>query len=243
MDVLKRRGHDLIISVMQPGYLPWLGFFELMNCCEKFVIYDDVDYDKNSWRNRNRIRTADGFIWLSVPVLTKGRSGQKINEVEIFRDQIWQHKHYKSIVQNYSKSPHFKEHQPFIEEIYNRQWAKLIDLDMEIIHYLMKTLAIKTKIIYSSELNIKGRKTQRLVAICKELNASVYISTNGAESYIEPLLFERENIAFRFQDYQHPTYSQLYDGFISHLSVIDLIFNHGSDALGIIMSGSSGFKK
>ncbi len=224
---------------MQPGYLPWLGFFELMERSDVFIIYDDVDYNTSSWRNRNRIRTKDGSAWLTVPVLTKGRSGQKINEVQINNnDSKWTQKHYKSLVQYYGRSPYFDRYNPFFRDLYNSSWVKLIDLDMEIINYMRQELDIGTKIIYSSTLYGAGQKNVRIIEICREFAASEYISPNGAKSYIEPQLFEQANIKLKFQNYKHPVYRQVYDGFVSHLSTVDLLFNHGGFSKEIIMSGS-----
>lgn len=230
----------MIVSIMQPGYLPWLGFFELMERSDIFVIYDDVDYDKGSWRNRNKIRTPEGSSWITVPVCTKKKFGQKIKDVLINNNTKWREKHIKSIVQNYNKTPFFDEYISFFEQVYTKHWDKLIELDLAIIDYLVKILSINTKMLRSSQLeDITGSKTDRLVSICKQLKAERYISPNGAMSYLQTDKFHAENIDVRFQNYEHPVYSQAFKGFISNLSVIDLIFNCGDGSYEVIMSGST----
>ena len=224
---------------MQPGYLPWLGFFELMARVDLFVIYDDVTYDKGSWRNRNRIRTPEGFCWMTVPVITKHKSGQAIKDVQIQNNTKWTKKHYKSLVQYYRKTPFFNKHLSFFEDLYSKDWDLLVNLNMTIIFYIKKFLGIKTEIVSSTQLESHGAKTERLVSICKNLNADTYISANGAKPYIQVEKFNAANIRLQFQNYKHPQYQQNFNRFVSHLSVIDLIFNFGEHSFDIIMSGAS----
>lgn len=229
----------MIVSIMQPGYLPWLGFFELMARVDTFVIYDDVDFDKESWRNRNRIRTQEGCCWLTVPVITKGRLSQKIIDTEIDNKQSWKKKHLKSLVQYYSKAPYFKRYFDYFEGIYSRDWNMLVDIDMNIIDYFKDLFQIKTNVIYSSQLKSSGQKTERLVSICRELKASTYISANGAKPYLEVDQFDTAGIKVVWQEYNHPVYPQMFDGFVSHLSVVDILLNCGERSFNIITSGST----
>lgn len=224
---------------MQPGYLPWLGFFELMARVDTFVIYDNVNYDKESWRNRNRIRTPEEYTWLTVPVITKGRNGQKIIHLEIDNKQNWRKKHLKSLSQYYSKTPYFKKYIPFFEDLYRREWNMLMDLDMEIINFFKNLFQIEATLIYSSQLKSSGQKTERLVSICKELQASTYISANGAKPYLEVNQFDAAGIKVEWQDYEHPKYPQAFEGFVSHLAIVDILFNCGEHSFDIITSGST----
>ncbi|MBU1995662.1 MAG: WbqC family protein, partial [Candidatus Omnitrophica bacterium] len=160
------------ISIMQPGYLPWLGFFELIDQCDQFVILDDVQYTKRDWRSRNKIRTKNGWIWLTVPILSKGREEQLIKDVEINNDISWNNDHLNSIKINYSKAPFFDKYIEFFETLYNQRWEHLIDLNMDIIYFLTKEINISTPFVLSSSLSISNlSKNQRIIEICKKLNA------------------------------------------------------------------------
>lgn len=229
----------MIVSIMQPGYIPWLGFFELMRRVDVFVIYNDVDYDSESWRNRNRIRTQQGSCWLTVPVKTKGRHGQKITEVEIDNCHNWRKRHHKSLLQHYHYAPYLNQIMPFFDKLYTREWNLLQDLDMAIILFFKDYFGIPTKLLYASDLHGQDQKTERLVSLCRELQATTYISANGARDYLQTEQFVQAGIKVEFQNYAHPTYPQQYDGFIGYLSVVDLVFNCGERAFDILMSGSS----
>jgi hypothetical protein len=237
--------HDLTVTVvvLQPGYLPWLGFFDQVFKSDTFVILDDVQYDKHGWRNRNRIKTGQGIQWLTVPVLTIGKNKQIIRDVVIDTKTKWQKKHLKGIEQNYKKAPFFKNYFGFFEGILSKEWKYLIDLDMEFIYRLADFLGLKRKIIFASDpqlktlgtgLNIKADKTERLVNICLMLNASKYLTGDAAKEYIVESDFAKNNIQIEFHNYRHPIYKQLYGEFIPFLSVIDLLFNHGQESLEIL---------
>lgn len=229
----------MIVSIMQPGYLPWLGFFELMRRVDLFVIYNDVDYDRESWRNRNRIRTQPGSCWLTVPVQSKGKHGQKIMGVQIDNRHNWRKKHLKSLHHYYHNASYFKMLMPFFEKVYAREWNLLQELDMSIILFFKEYFGIPTKLVYASDLHGQGQKTERLVSLCRELQATTYISANGARDYLQVEQFDKAHIKVEFQNYKHPTYPQQYDGFVSHLSVVDLVFNCGKRSFDILMSGST----
>lgn len=221
---------------MQPGYLPWLGFFELIENCDQFVILDDVQYTKRDWRSRNRIRTKAGCIWLTVPILSKGKEAQLIKDVEINNDISWCKDHFNSIKINYSKAPFFKTYIDYFAELYTKNWENLIDLDMDIICYLSKALNITKPIIRSSTLSISILpKNQRIIEICKKLNADELYDSKAAESFIDLELFKKEGIKIEFQDYKHPVYKQLYEPFIEYMSVIDLLFNEGPSSKTILL--------
>lgn len=223
------------IVILQPGYLPWLGFFDQVHKSDIFVIYDDVQYTKRSWRNRNKIKTSTGWMWLTVPVIQKGEYFQTLLETKIDNTQPWRKKHWASIRSNYSKAPFFKNHSRFFEDIYKYKWESLVDLNTEIIKYLMEELGIKTQLMYSSKLKIPGKGTERLIKICQELGATHYLTGDLAKDYLEQTRFAKENIILEFQNYKHPIYPQLYDQFIPYLSVIDLMFNCGKESLNIIL--------
>jgi hypothetical protein len=225
----------VIIGILQPGYLPWLGFFEQMHRSDIFVIYDDVQYDKHSWRNRNRIKTPKGAHWLTVPVLLKFDEHPLINEVRIDKGGNWRKKHLFTIAQSYSKAPFYRQYLPIFEEAYARDWEYLIDLDMYFIIKIAESLGIKTtRIIKSSMMAIKGDRIGRLIAICKRLKADTFYEGASGKKYIDEQTFAAEGIQVVFQDYRHPAYLQLYGEFIPYLSIIDLLFNHGGESLSIV---------
>lgn len=222
------------IAIMQPGYLPWLGFFELMQNCDLFVLLDDVPYTKKDWRNRNRIRTKEGWKWLSVPVRHKDRSGQLIKDVEIDNGKRWKKEHLNALYFNYHKAKYFTDYFSRLRNIYERAFDNLCILDCEIILYLRDQLKISTECITSSSLNIKSSKNKKILEICKILEAEELYDSKASAEFIDTALFEREDIRVEFQDYGHPVYHQVFDPFIPYMSVLDLLFNCGPESLNII---------
>lgn len=226
------------LAVLQPGYLPWLGFFDLLDRADVFVIYDDVDFDKNGWRNRNRIKTSQGVAWLSVPVLTSGRSGQLVNETIIDRNQLWQRKHIRSIREAYARAPFFRDRIEPLEELLSRPWERLVDLDLALIGLMASWLGLGGKqMVASSGLGIPRGRNERLLAMCERFGTEVYLSGNLAKSYLDVEAFGREGVAVEWQDYAHPVYGQLHGPFEPHLSTLDLIFNEGPASLDVIRRG------
>lgn len=220
------------LAALQPGYLPWAGFFDLMKRSDLFIIEDCLQYTKQDWRNRNRIRTQKGFIYLTVPV-KKGSVNMKINEALIAHQEPWQRRHFNLLRENYHQAPFFKEYLPFCEEVYlERKWEKLIDLDLHIILFLKEVLKIDTDVILLSQLDYSfdEDKTMSLVSLCKKVGARVFLEGQAGKNFIEQARFEREGLTIEFQHYQPRPYPQVYQPFISHLSVIDLLFNVGPEA-------------
>ena len=223
------------VVILQPGYLPWLGFFDQMYKGDIFVIYDDVQYDKHGWRNRNRIKADNNIQWLTVPILTKGQNKPLCKDVLIDNKTDWRRKHLASIRQSYSKAPFFDTYFGIFEDILGREWKHLIDVDMAFIHALMEKLGLERTIKFSSDLGIEGGQTERLVNICLYLGATGYLTGDASEAYVDQKLFAANNIALEFHRYKHPVYNQLHGEFIPYLSVIDLMFNHGAESLDILI--------
>jgi len=222
------------IGILQPGYIPWLGFFEQVYRSDVFVIYDDVQYDKNGWRNRNRIKCPQGIQWLTVPVKLRGLD-TPINEVLIVPGN-WQRKHLATIKHCYKKSPYFEEVFPILENILSNEWQYLIELDMEIIDAVHDYLGQHRHIVRSSTLGIKeDDPTRRLVNICRHLNADVFYEGASGKNYLVEDEFIKNGIKLQFQDYRYTPYPQLFDAFVDKLSIIDLLFNCGKKSLQIIM--------
>lgn len=227
------------VGILQPGYLPWLGFFEQVCRCDQFVLFDDVQFDKNSWRNRNRIKTPEGPLWLTVPVRHRGHIGQTLLQTEITECTVWPRKHLNTLHAYYGKAPHFKRYIEGLAGIYRRKWVYLVDLDLALIFHLLEVLGITTPVLRSSELGITGKSTERLVTICKALKADRFYEGAAGQDYIEAEKFAEAGIVLEYQHYEHPTYPQLYGEFIPYLSVVDVLFNCGEESLKIIAGGTT----
>ena len=233
----------MIVYVHQPEYLPWVGFFDKMARCDTFVILDDVQYEHGGFQNRNRVRTREGWIWLTVPIAHSGdENRQKIADVRI-RDGEWKTEHSKAIWTNYKKAPFFDEYFPQLQEAYLRNWTYLVELDIFLIKRLARMLGIEVSLERSSKMNLESsEKNQRLVEICKMIGADSYLCGSGAQSYFDRRLFEDEGIEVLQHHFVHPVYGQRFDGFEPKMSVIDLIFNKGPDALDVISSCGAALK-
>jgi len=222
------------VTILQPSYLPWLGFFEQMHRSDQFVLYDDVQFTRRDWRNRNRVRVLEGSVWLTVPVIQKNKFEQSLLETKIDNSTPWKRKHLETIRCHYSKTPFFDLHYPWCEKVFNSEWNFLLDLSLETIQYLKGELKINTPLLRSSELGEPGNKTERLVSICKQLGATQYLSGESARNYISEKDFSDQGIELEYQEYQHPEYPQRYEGFVPFLSTIDLLFNCGDKSLGFL---------
>ena len=226
-----------VVAIHQPEYLPWLGFFKKMMNVELFVFLDDVQFRKKGWQNRNRIRINDGTALLSIPVHT--HSYPKINEVTIDNEKNWSIRHKKSILYNYARAPYFDEIKDFIESIFEKKFQYLVDLNTEIIKFIMNELEIKSKIVFSSELEISKKGSGRVLDICKAVGADHYITgTFWAESNLRVEEFKKSNIDVEFQKFQHPIYKQIHGEFIPEMSIIDLLFNKGRKEAKKILQNS-----
>ncbi len=216
---------DIVISIHQPQYMPYLGYIHKMKLSDIFVFLDDAQFKKNEWQNRNRVKIGKGqTTWITVPVIHK--FGQKINEVLIKTSVPWQKQHKNTLITYYSKASCFHMIKKF-EELWNQNFEKLVDANITSIKILAEIFDVKAKFILSSSLNINKTKTERLVSICKELGAKTYISGIGAKEYLDEELFRREKIEVVWQDFKHPIYPQLYGDFIPNLSAIDMVMNVG----------------
>lgn len=227
------------VVILQPGYLPWLGFFDQMAAADIFVYYDDVQYDKHGWRNRNRIKTTSGPQWLSVPVRWKGLGWPSIKEVTIDNRSSWARKHRQSLKTNYSKARFFDYLFPDLERLLLQEWRWLLELDVAATAVLLNKLGLKRNILFASDLDVVGEKSERLLNICLALGAKTYLSGAAARDYLDISLFQRHGLQVEFQDYRHPVYPQLFGDFVSHLSVVDLIFNCGPQSLAILTNSSA----
>ncbi len=216
------------VAISQSNYIPWRGYFDLISSVDEFVIFDEVQYTRRDWRNRNKIKTKDGSQWLTVPVKVKGKYLQKIGDTEI-ENNLWQDKHWKTIKNNYYKTPYFFELENELKKIYYREkFLYLSKLNRRLIDLFCNYLGIKTKIRDSYEFNLKNGKTEKLVNICLDLKADEYISGPAAKNYIDDSVFNKNNIKLTYADYSdYPKYEQQFGEFIDKLSILDLVFNCG----------------
>ena len=220
----------MIISIHQPQYLPWLGYLDKIAKADAFCFLDNVQYKKNEWQNRNRIKTAQKQQWLTVPVLY--RFPQKINEVKINNAVNWKRKHLQALITNYNKSPFFLEYIDFFEEVYSKDWEFLSELNVYLIDQICKMLDLQAKqTVLASTLSLSEDPTGRLIDICKALGGDTYLSGQDGAKYMDLEQFNQQGIRVMVQDFQHPEYPQLFGDFVSHLSIVDLLFNCGPESM------------
>lgn len=220
----------MIISIHQPNFIPWIGFFYKIYKSDKFVLLDNVQYTKNSYINRNRIKTPQGVQWITLPVKSSGSFGQLINEVEIHTPIISMKKVLGTIRMNYSKSFYFKQYFPDFENLFMASNENLSKLNISLIRWIVGKLDIKTEMLISSELrDISGESNERLISICNELGADKYLHGFGASNYQDQKLFEKSNIQLLKTDFIYPDYQQLWGEFVKNVSIIDMLFNVGTD--------------
>lgn len=227
------------VVVLQPTYLPWMGYFGMIDIVDTFVFYNNVQFSVQSWQQRNKIKSANGnWIWLSVPIVHK--FGQNINDVRINNTTNWKKKHWASIFQSYTKAPCFEEYKEEIERIFQIEWEYLSDLNISIIKKLSELLGLRIpEFMKSSDFGeITGQKTDRLLLVLEKIGADEYVSGPGAKDYIDIKGFKEKGIKLYWYEYQHPVYPQIRGEFIPYLSAIDLLFNTGNEAIRYIREGS-----
>ncbi len=228
----------MIVSINQPAYLPWLGYFHRIAVSDVHIVLDHVQFEKNSFTNRNKIRTKDGCCWLTVPLRTSGRFGDlAITETEIANERRWAGKHWSSIRLNYAKAKYFGQHAGFFEAFFSRSWLRLNPLLREGTAYMLDAFGIRTRILFSSELEASARKSELVLQLCGKVGATSYLSGSLGRNYLDEGAFRQAGIAVSYQDFRHPTYKQVYAGFEPFMSAIDLLFNCGPDSLAILMQG------
>lgn len=227
------------VAILQPAYLPWLGFFDLMDQVDSFVILDNVQFEKRSWQQRNRIKSPSGLRWLTVPVQSRGRFEQRICEVEIEKTEFWRD-HLRSIEMNYRRAPFFREYIEECGEIMSRSGkGRLAELSGALIGWLTQKLGITTAVVRASRLQAGGKRTELLKNLCLELGGNEYVSPLGSAVYLleEMDVMTTTGVSVFFQNYVHPEYRQLFPPFVPYASVLDLLFNEGPRSLEVVRSG------
>jgi hypothetical protein len=224
------------LAAHQPHYLPWLRYFHKIAQADVFVVMDDIQFNRNGWQNRTRIKHAQGWTYLSVPVFQKFK--QRISEVRIDNTQRWKQKHWKALTQSYGRARYLHGLADRLEPVYARDWALLGELSEELLRLCLDMLNVQTRMVRSSELNVDGNDSIRLVNICRALGADTYLSGAYAiETYLDKGVFEEAGIEIAVQRWCCPVYGQLHPaaGFIPDLSIVDLLFNHGPESLAILL--------
>ncbi len=225
--------------ILQPSYVPWRGYFDQIGRADVFVFYDDVQYDKHGWRNRNQIKTAAGKQWLTIPVHSGGATeGTQIREVRIDWSKPWQRQHMGAIASAYGRAPFYREYLPMLESFYARRDELLAELTISTTVHLARELGIEhTRFVRSSELEgVTGKKTERLIQILKQVGADHYISGPSARDYIEPGAFSEAGITLEYIGYVYAEYPQLYPPFDPQVSILDLLFMTGKRAKDFMVS-------
>jgi hypothetical protein len=219
------------VAIVQSSYIPWKGYFDLISRCDEFILYDDVQYTKRDWRNRNRIKTRHGLHWLSIPVNVSGRRFQAIKDVTI-AEHGWNARHWKTIAASYAQAPHFREYREQMEDLFRGATdTSLSAVNHRLIVGLCRIIGINTAITWSMDYRLVEGRTERLVGLCRQAGATRYLSGPSARAYIDPQLFDAAGIELQYMEYGgYREYDQLFPPFEHHVSVIDTIFNVGSAA-------------
>ena len=229
----------MILTAHQPVYLPWLGLFHKIALADAFVFFDQVQYVPKDYISRNSVKTNTGPTLLTVPVYTKGYLDKTIAQMEINNEsERWAEKHWKTILLNYKKAPYFNLYAGFFEDLYKKEWKLLADLNYYMLTWLLQQLGIKIPVLKAGDYTFKGSKSDLVLDMCLTLKANTYIFGKLGEDYADVQKFKERGVTPVFQQYNHPTYKQLYKDFIPNMSVIDLMFNEGPASLEIIMSGN-----
>lgn len=219
------------VAILQSNYIPWKGYFDMIAAVDEFILYDDMQFTRRDWRNRNQIKTPQGVQWITVPVKVKGKYHQTIRETEINGNE-WQSAHWKTIAQNYGKAPHFTEIAAIFEPLYlERTYSHISMLNRVFIEAVCSYLGIKTKISNSWDYNLVDGKTERLADLCVQAGGNEYISGPAAKDYVEEKIFADLNIKLNWFDYTgYPEYPQIWGDFTHGVSIFDLLFNCGNEA-------------
>ncbi len=231
VDVCKR------VAIVQSNYIPWRGYFDLMNQVDEFILFDNMQYTRRDWRNRNIIKSPTGSRWLTIPVEVKGKYFQEIKDT-IISDRAWNRNHWKTIVHCYSQARHFSLYREMFEDLYlNTNEMHLSRINYRFLKTICRLLGINTKITWSMDYQLTGDKTERLVNLCKQAGGTKYLSGSAAKAYLEEDLFAQEGISVEYMDYSgYREHAQLYPPFQPQVSVIDLIFNEGPNATDYMKS-------
>ena len=228
-----------LFTAHQPAYLPWLGYLHKLAVADEMVVLDNVQYEKNSFINRNKIKGSNGLIWLTIPILNSGHIDKTIKEMKL-DNKGWKDNHWKNIYYNYKKAPYFNKYADYFEDFYKKDWEYLIEVTNEQLSFFTKLLGIKTNIIYQSDIGVNSKKQNLILDLCNDRNRDNFIFGSNGKDYADLNYFKKHDIQVYFQEYKHPqSYPQLYGSFEPNMAIIDLLFNVPKEQiLDIIMSNN-----
>ena len=231
------RDNPKIVAIVQSNYIPWRGYFDLMNLVDEFILFDDMQYTRRDWRNRNVIKSPAGPKWLTIPVEVKGKYLQSIKDT-VISDSSWNERHWKTIVHYYGKAKYFEAYRDRLADLYlNTTETHLSAINYRFLRFVCELLNIKTTISWSMDYCLSGDKTERLVNLCEQAGAGEYLSGPAARVYLDEDAFTRRGLRVSYMDYSgYPEYRQLYPPFQPNVSILDLILNEGPDATRFMKS-------
>ncbi len=219
----------MILTAHQPAYMPWLGYFHKIALADNFVMLDSVQFEKNSFTNRNKIKTSNGEAWLTIPVEMKGHLDKQINEIQMDSKSNWKKKHWNTLLLNYKKAPHFDKYSGFFEKYYLSETNNLFDFIQSSSNFFFEELKITPKTKKLSELNIESKKQDLIIDLCKKTDSNAFVFGALGKDYADKNLFDSNNISIYFQEYKHPSYQQLWGEFVPYMGIIDALFNLGAE--------------
>lgn len=222
------------VAILQSNYIPWKGYFDLLGFVDEFILFDDMQYTRRDWRNRNRIKTPTGLQWLTVPVQASGKYHQAIRDT-LIDGKHWADEHWKSIERNYRRAPHFAEVAGWLAPYFQTPYKYLIDLNHALIHQITSTLNLQTQISLSWDYQLPPGKSERLLSLCKQADATHYVSGPSAKAYLDTEIFTAADITVEWFNYNgYPVYPQLWGDFEHAVSILDVLFNTGPMASSYI---------
>ncbi len=223
------------VAIHQPQYLPWLGYFDKLDSADVFIFLDTVQFKKHEWQNRNRIRIKDGWQWLTVPIID--RFPERIDRVEINQRADWVRKHCQALRLHYGRAPFWEPLGPQLLSLLETPWERVSPLNVAVVELICRQLGIQTRRILASELDAREEPTDRLIDLCRAVGGTEYLAGQAGPEYMDAGRFIQAGIGLQVQSYRHPTYTQRYTPFVSHLAVVDLLFNCGPQSLNVLRSG------
>lgn len=232
----------MILSGHQPNYWPYPGLIGKIMKSDKFMFVTKVQFEKKSWQKRNRVRTKQGWTYIQVPTITKGKMEQNICDVLINNNEDWREKNYRTISLLYSKAPFYNEHKDFLDDLYTKKWDRLVDLDIYIMQYLFRILNVKTEILYDKDYELLGKKTEMLVDMCEKTGCDTYLSNLGSSAYVDISCFTEKGLNHQYINYLGEKYKQQFSGFEDGLTILDMLMNCGKQKTKDILENNLNYQ-